>query len=93
MRETLLVLKENEKTPDDVLFVSDGNGGQSTWRYFAEKADFDYDDGYGSRIINRSLVIVGDGWWLDGSEWWNFKRPPERAEHTGTLKMRDREDE
>ena len=87
--ETLKILRDNSKTPDDVLWVglldrdiacSDVTAiGKTTWEDFAANANFVYDNGFGSIEINDRLVIVGDTWWLerheyDGSEWWEFKQ-------------------
>lgn len=43
--------------------------------------DFEYDKNCGCPNIDESLVIVGDGWWLErydyyGSEQWEFKTLP-----------------
>jgi hypothetical protein len=82
--ETLEVLKDNGKKSDDVKWV----GCDDIWFSFFEFsvwADFDYDSGYGGQIVNYSLVVVGEDWWLerheyDGSECWEFKQLPNKPE-------------
>lgn len=89
--ETENCLRENGKSWDDVRWVSvERDGGRlrvpvDEFRRLA--ASFDYDEGYGSVEVDGSLVVAGDGWWLeraeyDGSEWWEFRRPPEEPEAT-----------
>lgn len=78
--ETLQVLKDYGKTIEDVLWISNGKV-RLPIDAFLKAADRLYDDGYGGTEVIEDLVIVGDNWWLeraeyDGSEWWNFKRPP-----------------
>ena len=68
---------------------------KSTWEDFCSKADFEYDDGYGSAEIPMDLVVVGKDFWLerheyDGSEWWEFKEMPEEPEETRELELRRR---
>lgn len=48
---------------------------------FWKLADKSYDAGYGAPEVATDLIIVGDNWWLerseyDGSEWWEFKTIP-----------------
>ena len=92
-KETIEDLTSNGKTWDDVIFISNMIGEKYSTNkqtFEIEKADFekiarvlDYDSGFGGEEINRSLIIAGDGWWMerheyDGSEWWEFKSHPER---------------
>lgn len=75
--ETTKKLKENGKSPKDVLWV--GNHlAKMTWETFANVADKKYDNGFGGAEVKLDLLVVGDGWWLeryeyDGSERWEFK--------------------
>ena len=80
--ETILVLKENGKTIEDIVWVG-SKGGQ----YILPLSEIeivlniDYDSGYGAQEIASDLVIVGKDWWMerdeyDGSEWWSFKKIP-----------------
>lgn len=46
-------------------------------------ADFEYDNGYGGTYIPMELVVVGNDFWLerseyDGAEGWDFKTMPAR---------------
>ena len=78
--ETLQALKDCGKTIEDVLWIGDGKV-RFPINAFLKAADRLYDNGYGGQEVDANLVIVGDNWWLeraeyDGSEWWDFKRPP-----------------
>jgi hypothetical protein len=58
---------------------------------FAEKIDFDYDDGYGQQEV-YGVIKLTDGSWLeryeyDGSEWWELKRVPVFGEILQNLKL------
>lgn len=80
LEETLEILKENGKTPDDVRYVCK-YPLMTDWKHFELNANFIYDNGYGFQEINCTLMIVGDGWWMerwdyDGSEGWEFKNNP-----------------
>ena len=77
LEETKKMLKDNHKTINDIKWIG-------TDKYyidineFLEKADVNYDDGYGAPEVATNLKIVGDDWWMerheyDGSEWWEFK--------------------
>ena len=80
--ETVEVLKKYGLTPTAVRWVGTKDGAQSvSWNQFAKLADREYDSGYGTANVRSNLVVVGDTWWLerseyDGSEWWAFKRLP-----------------
>jgi hypothetical protein len=80
--ETLETLKDHGKTWADVRWIGHQDGNvQIHPDYFLEIADKEYDAGYGGQEVNASLVVVGDGWWLerheyDGSEWYEFKTAP-----------------
>jgi len=78
--ETVGFLEDHDKTPKDVLWVSDGENWQS-WDEFAAVADIEYYDGFGCAEIKDDLVVIGSNWWLerheyDGAEWWEFKTIP-----------------
>lgn len=83
LRETIETLRENGKTPDDVHWVGAGDHW-ATWDGFAALADgFIYDSGWGAACVNAALVVVGDDWWLerseyDGNERWDYKHLPSR---------------
>jgi hypothetical protein len=66
LTETLEVLKENSKTPEDVRWVGTQNGDYAlTWDEFKPLADFEYDNEHGAIEIASDLIIVGDDWWLN----------------------------
>ena len=102
LKETIEELELYGKTGADVLWVgrdyivyeryhdSTRVTYKSTWEDFCSKADFEYDDGYGSPEIPTDLIIVGKDFWLergeyDGSEWWEFKTMPEEPTETREL--------
>ncbi len=82
LEETINSLKDNNLTPEDVLWVGSENGKYSiNWKEFEKISNFRYYDGYGTAEIALNLVVVGNDWWLeryeyDGSEQWVFKRYP-----------------
>lgn len=91
--ETHTALTENGKTPDDVRFVRTYKAVGS-WADFARFANFDYNNGYGLEVVNTTLRVVGDDWWLerasyDGSAWWEFKQRPERPKEGYPLRSDD----
>jgi len=80
LKETTEILTAADKTFDDVRFVQTSKQIGTVFD-FVKISDFDYDNRYGGNVINGSLKIVGDNWWLergeyDGSEWWEFKTLP-----------------
>lgn len=86
-QETVAELENNGKTLDDVEFVI-GNGHEITLDNFVEIAKtFEYDEYFGHEYVPHDLKIVGCDWWLerceyDGSEWWAFRRKPDRPTAT-----------
>jgi len=82
LQETLDILKEYGKTPNDVVWV--GSQDQyTTWKRFEEHANQSYCSGFGSEEVDPFLIICGNDWWLsrgeyDGSEWWEFNTLPSR---------------
>lgn len=92
LKETIRALTENGKSVDDVCFVTDAHCW-CTWKEFSEKADFNYDGGFGAVEINDTLCIVGNNWWLerweyDGSEGWDFKTIIEKPKNHGIPKIK-----
>ena len=66
----------------DIMFIGSANGiYRMNWDKFIEKADFDYDNGYGSAHIAEDLIVYfKDHTYMtrfeyDGSEWWNYSVP------------------
>ena len=89
LEETLAALRSEGKAPADVLFVSgrnwladEGEVCSVPWEAFERlAAATNYNNGYGCAEVDDSLVVAGDGWWLeraeyDGSEWWEYKSAP-----------------
>jgi hypothetical protein len=86
--ETISILEKHGLTPSDIKFISVSGRNDEEYEisiedFFAAAECFDYDHGYGLEVVNHSLKIVGDGWWLDrreydGSEWWEFHTPAQR---------------
>ncbi len=95
LQETINCLKENGKSPLEVLFVvcgGDGITGQAgSWDDFAALAkDINYHNGFGGAEISGGLQVVGTDWWLergeyDGSEWWEYKECPKTPLGRGPL--------
>ena len=81
LEETKRVMSEQGYTFDDIAWV-----GCDVFRIpvdvFAERADTEYDSGFGAPEVAQDLVIVlCDGSWMerdeyDGSERWKLKRTP-----------------
>lgn len=76
--ETIEVLKQNEKTIDDVLWV--GNTDYKTsWDNFVKVAkDTYYGKKYKGLIVAEDLVVMGKDFWLERNiytpnSWWEFK--------------------
>lgn len=82
LEETLKILRDHNKTPNDVEWVGDNClNVYCSWEEFEKQAArIEYDNGYGVAHINPHMVVVGEDWWLeraeyDGAEWWEFKTP------------------
>lgn len=83
LEETLKVLADNGKTPDDVEWVGSVSFGWFSWDDFAGLANKTYNSGFGGQEVASDLVVAGKNWWLerhdyDGSEWWEYKEQPQR---------------
>lgn len=82
LEETISKLKLHAVSPSDVEWV----GTDATWMAWDEftlVASIDYDNSIGWPEVREDLIIVGKDWWLerheyDGSEWWEFKKLPEK---------------
>lgn len=92
LTETIDMLAAFSLTPEDVQWVGsrDGELGIS-WGEFAQIANVEYDNGYGSQQVASDLVVVGDGWWLerheyDGSECWMYQTAPKPDEFYTSFK-------
>ena len=90
LKETLGILKDNNKLESDVKWVGNDTH-KTTWNKFKEIADVNYDDGFGSAEVAVDLLIVGDNWWLerseyDGNEQWEYKELPKEPDNIIELK-------
>ena len=82
LKETIDILQENDKTINDIEWIANGSV-EIPIATFIDKANKEYDDGFGGTEVIESLIVVGKDWWLerheyDGSEWWEFKTLPTR---------------
>ena len=80
LNETIVFLDKYGHEPKDVKWIG-CKGGKITWDEFKVIADFFYDNGYVGYVIELTLKVVGEDWWLerheyDGSEWWEYKKHP-----------------
>ena len=82
LKETKKYLADHGKTLDDVKMVI-----VRDWimpiELFTIQADKEYDNGFGSNKVDLSLMLVGDNWWIerseyDGAEEWEYKTIPIR---------------
>ena len=94
--ETIAVLEDNNVFGSDVEWCGSETFGWFSWKDFEDIAkDIEYDDSFGTSYIPMDLVIVGHNWWLergeyDGSEWWEFKKKPEKPnEYKKLIKLID----
>ena len=88
LEETKNILEVNGKTFDDIKWIGIPGVGTISVEQFKIDADKMYYPGFGIEYVNLGLLIVGDDWWLergeyDGSEWWEFKKSPNKPEETG----------
>ena len=76
LEETQTILRENGKSLNDIRFVYTDEGCFVPVNGCRKFLDVWYDPGYGSNDIRLDLKLVGDGFWLERSEWWEFKSLP-----------------
>jgi len=81
LKETLEILKENNKTEEDVLWCSvtdideyhhdfeNAKEGYFGFEEFKKWADKNYDSGYGGQEVHPRLFIVGKDFWLERHEY------------------------
>lgn len=92
LTETIEVLKENNKTLDDVVWF--GSEKIELIGDIRQALKFDYDNGYGGQEVFKDLILVGKDFWLerhqyDGSEWWEYKALPTRPKKSVDLGLRN----
>lgn len=92
LEETLHIIQENNKSPLDVRFVSDGSKYCSFAEFCKIAKNINYQIKERMIFISESLVIVGDDWWLsrvdcnsDDSygEKWQFNQIPVKLKKGG----------
>ncbi len=86
LEQTLEILKENDRTPNDVEWIGNTKEYSISWREFVKIADIEYDSGHGAAEIAGDLIIVGRGFYMsrgeyDGAEWWEFHTKPKQPEN------------
>ena len=95
--ETLEILEKNGLKKSDVLYAQ-GNDYWITAENFWDVAkDTEYDNGWGAPEVACDLKVVGKDWWLerddyDGTEWWEFKKYPEKPQERAEVKRLARSD-
>jgi hypothetical protein len=84
--ETNEALEEHGKDMSDVIWIGCEEYliPLQLWPILADR---EYNDSCGYQIVDDTLKVVGDSWWLerceyDGSEWWEFKELPDKPEET-----------
>lgn len=87
--ETIEALEMHGKTWEEVCFICGDDFCVSNFEEIAKTTD--YDCGFGGQEIGLDLKIVGKNWWLerheyDGSEWWEFKKLPNRSQRVKKIK-------
>ncbi len=79
--ETQLILADNAKSWEDVLYVTADHFNISKENFEMVAKQTEYYQGYGAAEVATDLKLVGKDFWVergeyDGSEWWDFKIPP-----------------
>ncbi|MDL2280340.1 hypothetical protein LJC10_00605 [Selenomonadales bacterium OttesenSCG-928-I06] len=90
LKETIAILKEHGKTIEDIKWIG-CNAFKISLENFLEVADTEYDDGFGSPEVALDLVIVGDDFYLerseyDGAEGWEYRGKIEEPKDTKEIK-------
>lgn len=83
LKETLELLKENNKSEKDVEWVGNTKEFVISWEEFKKIANVGYYNGFGASEIATDLILVGNDFWLtrgeyDGSEWWEYHEKPKK---------------
>src|ERR1017187_4578001 len=93
LNETLEIIQMMGLDIQNIDWVGSEDYGYITFEQFSELAEkTNYDDGYGSQVIARDLLIVfKDGSYMqrdeyDGAESWGYKTPPKKPENKITIK-------
>lgn len=79
LKETKNAIKKSGHKFEDVMFIGSDDGKyRMSWDKFIQRADFEYDNSYGSAKIATDLIIYfKDDTYIvrgeyDGSEWWEY---------------------
>jgi len=82
LKETIETIQESGHKFEDVMFIGSSDGKyRMNWDKFTQKANFEYDNSWGSQKIAVDLIIYfKDKSYItreeyDGSEWWEHKVP------------------
>lgn len=80
-KETVEVLEKNGKTINDIIAVQCHDFRIEVENFIEVAKKTNYNNGYGHQEVACDLVIIGNGWWMerseyDGAEWWAFKKAP-----------------
>jgi hypothetical protein len=82
LQETLEVIKEVGRLPEQVVFVGSYGGEYGmSWDDFVKIADVEYDSGFGAAEVATDLIVqFDDASYMmrgeyDGSEWWEYPKP------------------
>lgn len=83
LKETKRFLKYCEKQPKDIKWIGSEEYGYFTWDDFKKLANKEYDKGYGAQEVAEDLLIVGEDWFMerteyDGAEGWRFVTIPQQ---------------
>lgn len=90
LKETKKVLKEFNKSIDDIIWIGSENNYIDIEKFF-EIADTEYTKDYYEHQVACNMFIVGKDWWLerhefDGDEWWEYKSVPTKPKNKIELK-------
>lgn len=91
LKETLNVMESCNKKWEDIDFIAFKDNTTISLEDFKKFANFEYDSGSCGAEVSENLVIVfKDGSWLeraeyDGSEWWEYKKTPEKPLEEGSF--------
>ena len=82
LQETKKAILDSGHKLEEVMFIGSSNGEyRMSWDKFVTKANFEYDNGFGSSKIAVDLIIYfNDKTYIqrgeyDGSEWWEYNVP------------------
>ena len=89
--EIVETLEEHNKSINDIIWIGTRKYKVNKEKFLEDAKKLKYDNGYGIEVINQSLIIAGNNWYLerweyDGSEGFRFvsllEEPQEEQEYT-----------